>query len=128
MSDVKQSLKICVKKCPDRTMNTINDICQFYKDTGSQLCHDHPGSEFTACNNQSKNKTGYCPKPPVYESTPIVNRCIPKAIKAATSTLISNLYGVLNSWDLIEQILGDLYKTWRVILGLSFLSFCTIFF
>lgn len=125
MKDVKQSLKICVKKCPDRTINSLQDVCQFYKETGSQLCH--PAGDFSPCNDRSKNKTGYCPTMPVYESIPILNRCIPKALKDATATLISNLYGVLNSWEVIEQILGDLYKTWREILGLSFLAFCKQF-
>lgn len=47
--NVTQSLKICVKKCPDRTMTTMNDICKFYKETGSQLCHDKPGNNLSAC-------------------------------------------------------------------------------
>ncbi|XP_015586774.1 CTL-like protein 1 [Cephus cinctus] len=124
IKDVKQSLKICVKQCPDRTLNTMDDICQFYKETGSQLCHDRPGSDFTACNTgDSKNKTGSCPVPPVYSSIPILNRCIPKAVKDVGKTIISNLYGLINSWDLIEQILGDLCKTWREVLALSFLAF-----
>ncbi|XP_043275999.1 choline transporter-like 1 isoform X2 [Venturia canescens] len=90
MKDVKQSLQICVKKCPDRTMNSLKDVCQFYKETGSQLCH--PAGDFSPCDDRSKNKTGYCPPMPVYDSIPILNRCIPKAIKDATATLISNLY------------------------------------
>lgn len=36
--------------------------------------------------------------------------------------LISNFYGLLNSWDVIEQILGDLYSTWKEILSLTVLS------
>ncbi|KAK0083622.1 hypothetical protein PV325_008487 [Microctonus aethiopoides] len=124
MKEIKQSLKICVKKCPDRTMNNMNDVCKFYKDTGSQLCHDSPHGGFSACNNgNAKNMTGYCPKLPIYESTPILNRCIPKSVKDVTTNLVYNLYSILNSWDVLEQILGDLYKTWREILVLSFLSF-----
>ncbi|KOX69985.1 CTL-like protein 1 [Melipona quadrifasciata] len=125
--NVTQSLKICVKKCPDRTMTTMNDICKFYEETGSQLCHDKPGNNFSACNNGNrKNKTGSCPELPVYNSIPVLNRCIPKAIKDVGETIIANLYGLINSWDIIEQILGDLYKTWREILSLSFLAFASI--
>ncbi|XP_012281010.1 CTL-like protein 1 [Orussus abietinus] len=124
VNNVKQSLKICVKKCPDQTLRTLDDICKFYKKTGSQLCHDRPGSEFSACNSEnSKNKTGSCPKLPVYDSIPILNRCIPKTVKEVGNAIVRNLYGLLNSWDVIEQILGDLYKTWREILALSFLAF-----
>lgn len=118
--NVTQSLKICVKKCPDRTMTTMNDICKFYKETGSQLCHDKPGNNLSACNGNIKNITGSCPEL-VYNSIPVLNRCIPKAIKDVG--VIANLYGFINSWDIIEQILGDLYKTWKEILSLSFLAF-----
>ena len=124
ITNVKQSLKICVKKCPDRTMTTMNDICRFYEETGSQLCHDKPRNDFSACSNGNrKNKTGSCPELPVYDSISVLNRCIPKAIKDVGETIIKNVYGVINSWDVIEQILGDLYKTWREILALSFLAF-----
>lgn len=127
---IKQSLKICVKKCPDRKLNNFRDVCTFYSQTGSQLCHDKSGSDFTACKHIGDpryqlgscfNETGI--KYPVYESIPILNRCIPKAVSEVTTGLASNLYGLLNSWDTIEQVLADLYKTWREILALSFLAF-----
>lgn len=124
VANVKNSLKICVKKCPDRKLNTMDDVCKFYKETGSQLCHDGPGSNFSACNSSNnKNKTGSCPELPVYDSISVLNRCIPKAVKETAGAIVSNLYGVLNSWDVIEQVLGDLYKTWREILAFSFLAF-----
>ncbi|XP_015511802.1 choline transporter-like 1 isoform X2 [Neodiprion pinetum] len=124
VANLKDSLKICVKECPDRNMETMEQVCQFYKDTGSQLCHDRPGSKFSACTSQnSKDKTGACPVLPVYNSTVILNRCIPRAIGKVAETIASNVYGLINSWDAIEQILGDLYKTWREIVALSFLAF-----
>ncbi|XP_014299612.1 choline transporter-like 1 isoform X2 [Microplitis demolitor] len=123
MNDIKQSLKICVKKCPNRIMTSLNDICQFHKDTGSKLCYDNPKFGYNACGYGDKSNSTACPKLPIYDSTPILNRCVPKIIKDVTSGLVYNLYGLLNSWDVIEQILGDLYKTWREILGLSFLAF-----
>ncbi|XP_070168788.1 choline transporter-like 1 [Polyergus mexicanus] len=121
--NVTQSLKICVKQCPDRILWDMNDICTFYKETGSQLCHDRPGDDFSVCNSESsKFKNGSCPKPPIYPSIPVLNRCIPKAVQDMSETIISNLYGLINSWDVIKQVLGDLYKTWRQILALSFLA------
>lgn len=123
INNVTQSLKICVKQCPDRILRTMNDICTFYKETGSQLCHDRPGGDFSACNSQSsKFKNGSCPEMTIYPSTPVLNRCIPKAVQDVGETIISNLYGLINSWDVIEQVLGDLYKTWKQILALSFLA------
>ncbi|CAG5103065.1 Similar to Ctl1: Choline transporter-like 1 (Anopheles gambiae) [Cotesia congregata] len=130
MNDLKQSFKICVKQCPNRLMVNIDNICQFYKDTGSQLCFDDPKFGVNACNYNNQHNLTMCPKPPIYDSTPILNRCVPKIVKDVTSGLVYNLYGLLNSWDVIEQILGDLYKTWREILFLSVLAFvlslCTI--
>ncbi|KAL6438494.1 hypothetical protein ACFW04_004525 [Cataglyphis niger] len=121
--NVTQSLKICVKQCPDKILWNMNDICTFYKETGSQLCHDRPGGDFSACNSESsKFKNGSCPRPPIYPSMPVLNRCIPKAVQDVGETIISNLYGLINSWDVIKQVLGDLYKTWRQILALSFLA------
>ncbi|XP_012265201.2 choline transporter-like 1 isoform X1 [Athalia rosae] len=124
VQNVKKSLKICVKKCPDRKLSNMADVCQFYKDTGSQLCHDKPGNDLSFCTSQNiKDKTGACPVLPVHESIIILNRCIPKSIEEVGKNVISNLYGLINSWDVIEQILGDLYKTWREIVALSFLAF-----
>lgn len=104
-------------------MTTMNDICKFYKETGSQLCHDKPGNNLSVCNGNIKNIIGSCPEL-VYNSIPVLNRCIPKDVG---ETVIANLYGFINSWDIIEQILGDLYKTWREILALSFLAFGMIY-
>lgn len=102
----------------------MEDICAFYEETGSRLCHDRPDGNFSACSSgSSKFKNGSCPELPVYSSTPVLNRCIPKLIQDVGETIISNLYGLINSWDVIEQVLGDLYKTWREILALSFLAF-----
>ncbi|KYN03777.1 PREDICTED: CTL-like protein 1 [Cyphomyrmex costatus] len=123
INNVTQSLKICVKQCPDRILRTMEDICKFYKETGSQLCHDRPGGDFSACNSESSIfKNGSCPERPVYPSIPVLNRCIPKAVKEVSETIISNLYGLINSWDVIEQVLGDLCKTWKQILALSFVA------
>lgn len=65
---------------------------------------------------------GPCPVLPVYESTPVLNRCVPKPFQEVTEAILNNFYGLLNSWDTLEQVLGDLYHTWREILALTFLS------
>lgn len=46
----------------------------------------------------------------------MLNRCVPQPVKEL-------VFSVLNSWDTVEQVLGDLYATWREILGLAFLAF-----
>lgn len=49
-------------------------------------------------------------------SVPVLNRCVPVPVKEL-------VFSVLNSWDTVEQVLGDLYATWREILGLTLLAF-----
>lgn len=56
-------------------------------------------------------------------SKPVLNRCVPKNIKDVGEKLLSNVYGLLNSWDFLEQILGDLYNSWKEILGFALLAF-----
>lgn len=56
-------------------------------------------------------------------SVTVLNRCVPKPVKELGENLLSNFYGLLNSWDTLEQILGDLYNTWKEILGLACLAF-----
>uniref|UniRef100_A0ABD2X367 Choline transporter-like protein n=1 Tax=Trichogramma kaykai TaxID=54128 RepID=A0ABD2X367_9HYME len=125
VKNVRKSLKICVKQCPDKQMNNLADVCDFYRRTDSQLCQDKPGTGFSACKNpyDERNQLGSCPAYPVYESKPILNRCIPKAVSEITKSIASNLFAILNSWDFVEKVLADLYKTWRQILSLSSLSF-----
>jgi len=49
-------------------------------------------------------------------SVPVLNRCVPQPVKEL-------VFSVLNSWDTVEQVLGDLYATWREILGLTVVAF-----
>jgi solute carrier family 44 protein 1 (choline transporter-like protein) len=51
-----------------------------------------------------------------FYSVPVLNRCVPRPVKEL-------VFSVLNSWDTVEQVLGDMYATWREILGLTLLAF-----
>lgn len=67
----RQTLKLCVKKCPDRTLINKNDLYQYYKETNSQLCRYDFNMSFLIQpipNNLSYfNILGPCPELPVYE-------------------------------------------------------------
>lgn len=52
----------------------------------------------------------------------VLHRCVPKPVKELASQVIGGIYGFLNSWDTIEQVLSDLYDTWEVILALCGLA------
>lgn len=58
----------------------------------------------------------------IFYSVSVLNRCVPKPVKEVTEGILSNFYGLLNEWDTMEKILGDLYNTWREIFGLTFLA------
>ncbi|KAF2901064.1 hypothetical protein ILUMI_05120 [Ignelater luminosus] len=127
MKELRYSLKTCIKQCPTRTLNTVEDLHKYYLETGNSLCrYDFNYNELI--NSRLDNKTAFsntfgpCPKLPVYESAPVLNRCVPKLVGELTRGVLSGFYDFLNSWDTLEQILGDLYNSWREILGLTFIS------
>lgn len=60
---------------------------------------------------------GPCPKLPVYRSKPKLHRCIPSGENAPLKE-VRELYGLINKWDIVQQLLADLYKTWPTVLML----------
>jgi len=38
VKDIQNTLKICVKQCPDRYLKNLADIQEFYQQTRSLLC------------------------------------------------------------------------------------------
>ncbi|XP_044736972.1 choline transporter-like 1 isoform X2 [Chrysoperla carnea] len=122
--ELRKTIKICVKQCPTRNLNTLEDLRSFYKETGTNLCrYDFNFNELdklTPIQKDALTSTmGPCPKLPVYESIPVLNRCVPKPVKEIAESVLRDFYGLLNSWDTLEQILGDLYNTWKELLFLS---------
>ncbi|KDR21092.1 CTL-like protein 1 [Zootermopsis nevadensis] len=121
VKDIQNSLKICVKQCPDHNLVNFANVQEFYERTGSLLCTYgfNLNSQEWQQNSKSavlQTKFGPCPPTPIYDSVPVLNRCVPRPVKEL-------VFSVLNNWDTVEQVLGDLYATWREILGLTFLAF-----
>nr|CAD7463995.1 unnamed protein product [Timema tahoe] len=56
-------------------------------------------------------------------SVPVLNRCIPRPVKDLADQVFSGLYSILNSWDTVEQVLGDLYTAWKEISVLMLVAF-----
>ncbi|KAK5650228.1 hypothetical protein RI129_001257 [Pyrocoelia pectoralis] len=125
--ELKRCLKICIKECPTRTITTMDDLYNYYLQTHNDICkYDFNYNSLKNINIPDKSglgtNLGPCPKLPVYESEPILNRCVPKLLGDVTSDLLSEFYDLLNNWGTMEQILGDLYNSWLQILGLVFVS------
>ncbi|KAG7166518.1 CTL-like protein 1-like [Homarus americanus] len=127
------SLKVCVKQCPDRTLHVLQDINDFYKRTGSKLCrYDYDKynedvtwvESFNALNDPPLNVSLLllmCPALPIFQSKPVLNRCVPLKGEGP-SGLVYNLYGYLNTMDILEQVLADLYASWHLILIFIFIT------
>nr|XP_053655947.1 choline transporter-like 1 [Cherax quadricarinatus] len=128
--DLSVSLKVCIKQCPDVTLHTLQDIHDFYNRTGSKLCrydynmYDEDVSWVESSNNPPLNASlllAKCPTLPVFQSNPVLNRCVPLKGEGPKGVLY-NLYGYLNTMDILEQVLADLYASWRLILIFMFIT------
>lgn len=134
VKELQRSLKICVKECPNRKLESMTDIQNFYKETGSNLCrYDINLNTLTNNRDTGNSYIGPCPTLPVYETFPLLNRCFPKSAKELTKKVFNDFYDLLNSWDTIEQMLSDLYSSWKemiicVIIAFSEYPFILLFF
>ncbi|XP_027224567.2 choline transporter-like 1 [Penaeus vannamei] len=130
VQDLSGSTKVCVKECPDQTLHTFQDIQDFYLRTGSQLCrydytkHEEDINKMQSINARQANESlpsPECPSLPVYHSDPVLNRCVPVEGEGPAG-LVYNLYGYLNSLDILEQVLADLYASWHLVLIFIFIT------
>lgn len=72
LRELKKSLKVCVKECPKRTLQTPADVHAYYGQTQNKLCrYDFDMNLLSAA--QSTNVANYfnymgpCPTLPIYE-------------------------------------------------------------
>lgn len=132
IKELRQTLKICVRQCPTRTIQNRQDLYSYYKDTNSQLCRydfnmtlllapegrppqtQSSSSATAAAEMNYFDFLGPCPPFPVYESSPVLHRCIPTG-QSAPGEQVRDMYDLVNSWSVTQQLFGDLYVTWPVI-------------
>ncbi|XP_013178112.1 PREDICTED: CTL-like protein 1 isoform X1 [Papilio xuthus] len=113
IKELRRSLKICVKQCPKNKLESLTDIQNFYRSTGSNVCRYDIDLNNVISSSDLHNFIGPCPTLPVYESFPLLNRCFPKSAKEIAQKVFTDFYDLLNSWDTIEQMLSDLYSSWK---------------
>lgn len=113
VKELQRSLKICVKECPNKKMDTLTDLQNFYKQTGSNLCRYDINLNNVTMTKDLHNYIGPCPTLPVYDSFPLLNRCFPKSAQDIAKKVFTDFYDLLNSWDTIEQMLSDIYSSWK---------------
>ncbi|XP_059486073.1 choline transporter-like 1 [Neocloeon triangulifer] len=133
VNQVNESIKICVSRCPDRDLLSIDDLQEFYNRTGASLCSynfnftDLEKETHLSPEDQFCSPLGPCPVLPVFHSDQVLKRCIPAADSAIATDVLRSFYEVLNSPAALEQLLADLYQTWPLIFILSFVSFVLSF-
>ena len=127
--NLKDSLKICVKLCPNETLANDGAVELFYQRTGSSLCrYDFefkraPSlADRTSLAADAGKHVGPCPSYPVYASKPILNRCVPKNIYSLGSKFVASLYGYFNSFDTFKQIVADVMVSWQEVLIMTSVS------
>lgn len=67
---LRKSLKVCVKQCPNKKMETLDDLKSFYGETGSNLCkYNYNFSQVASANAEKalSGSLGPCPVLPVFE-------------------------------------------------------------
>lgn len=125
--NVRASLKICIEKCPNEYIDSEAKLTSFFEKTGISLCRYDVKSGVEGSNlyPQSANKSlaklfqkqdestgfGPCPRLPIFPSKPVLNRCIPDNVKGLAKDVVGSIYGYLNSFDVIEQTVSDLYAS-----------------
>ncbi|XP_060578387.1 choline transporter-like protein 1 isoform X1 [Ruditapes philippinarum] len=120
VQDPFRSKCICVNRCPEKKLDNIEDVKLFSTTTGSELCEygikpdDYP--------SQRRSKKGPCPVTPVLASRPLLNRCIPTNLISLASNVSSDIISFLNTSDLFQKVLSDLYSSWKEMLVLCFVA------
>lgn len=76
LKELKQSLKICVKQCPDKQIDDPRQLYTYYREKGSQFCrYDFDMNKLndgrlSASDEMTFHITGPCPPLPIYEGSP----------------------------------------------------------
>ncbi|XP_012585481.1 PREDICTED: choline transporter-like protein 3 [Condylura cristata] len=111
------STVLCVSRCPEAQLNTLEEVQLFANSSGSLLCVYSLNSF-----NYTQNPKAYslCPRLPVppSKSFPLFNRCIPQ-----TPECYSVFASVLiNDVDTLHRILSGIMSARETILGLCILA------
>lgn len=121
MEKLRATIKICVKECPKKRIANSQELYQYYQESQSKLCRYDFNMDFLKANdNKYSSYLGPCPTYPVYESTPVLHRCVPT--DRTPEAFRKKVYALLNSLDVAQQFFSDLYLTWPLIALLSFVA------
>ncbi|XP_066460422.1 choline transporter-like protein 1 [Eleutherodactylus coqui] len=115
-----KSMALCVSRCPQQELKTLNDLKNFAETNGSHLC-DYAllPSQYTTDNKAA----ALCPKLPVPESAPIpfFHRCAPVNI-SCYAKFAEALITFVSDNSVLHRLISGVMASKEIIIGLCFLS------
>ncbi|OWF34929.1 Choline transporter-like protein 1 [Mizuhopecten yessoensis] len=119
ISNPSTKMSLCVNKCPDYDLKSINEVRDFSQSEGSILCrYDINFTDY----NQAKIDEGSCPQVPVLASESILNYCVPKTWSVLAPKIGSGLLSFFNKFDMFHKIVRDVCLVWREMIVLCFIA------
>ncbi|XP_075679210.1 choline transporter-like protein 1 [Dermatophagoides pteronyssinus] len=150
--DPKNSIKICVKKCPNRDLVNMAEIYQFYTRYNASLCrYDfefnttmptssplqisqlYPTLDQLQDQSQTSitNDTGLCPTLPVFKNRRLLYYCLPEMAIIQGVALGHTIYEFMSSRVPLKKIVGDVINSHEemIVMGVVAIlaSFITVF-
>ncbi|XP_060695163.1 choline transporter-like protein 1 [Hemiscyllium ocellatum] len=113
-----KSMALCVAKCPDIELRTLEDVKRFAVENGSKLCaYELEPRKYTS------GKSSLCPKLPVKSSKPIpfFHRCAPD-VDVCSVNFIKALTTFVSDNSVLQRVVTGVMTSKEIIVGLCFLS------
>ncbi|XP_059584052.1 choline transporter-like protein 3 isoform X2 [Alligator mississippiensis] len=121
IKDLKiNSVALCVSSCPQKQLNSLEDIQLFAKNNDSCLCVYNLNVSSYTLNPKAAELCPTLPVPPS-KSFPLFNRCVPQSPECY-SQFASVLINVINGVDIFHHILSGIMAGRDIIIGLSVLA------
>lgn len=114
MKNWKRTLKLCVKECPSRDINTAKELLNYNQEHNTTYCNYKFDTKILSSVRDSDasifdEKNGPCPKLPISKGISILNRCAPRGE-------LGELRKMINSFDALQEAFADVYATWYIML------------
>nr|XP_060629943.1 choline transporter-like protein 3 [Anolis sagrei ordinatus] len=115
------SVALCVSSCPQKQLNSLEDIQHFAENNGSCLCAYSFNVDTCTHNSKAAELCAALPVPPS-TSFPLFNRCVPQNAECY-SQFSALLIDMANEMDIFHRVLGGLMAGRDTVIGLCILAF-----
>ncbi|XP_071476563.1 choline transporter-like protein 1, partial [Diadema antillarum] len=111
---VIESKRLCVAQCNNETVLSRSGLYNLAASNITELCsYDVAVDSYLTATDQGVRAE--CPPTPLLPSKPVLFRCIPTEVIGVASSLLNK--------DIVQNVLGDLEKSWRDIVYLCLMAF-----